>query len=883
MPPTRPPAAGRRLPSLAAALLRRSLPLAERAEVLGDLADEYGERSAGSGRLVARLWLWGQVLTSLPALLRRSWWRGWTGWEPRANRMQPGGPLMESWIMDARFVARRLRSRPGYAVLAVLTLALGVGGTAAVFAVARTLLLDPLPYRDEQQLAVFWHPFDWRESEFLYLGPDFPGFQGVAAYRSESVTLDGADGPPRLLQGLSASAGLFDVLGVRPLIGPGFRPGDDGLGAEPVAVLSYGLWRELGGDPGIVGRRVRLDGMERTVGGVMPRGFWFPDPTVRVWLAEPLDPENNVGNYALVGRMDPGRTPETMGPALKRITDRLGERFTYSAQWDKTRSPALTPVREALVGGVRPALLATLAAMGLILLIACANVAALMLGQVDRQSTDMALRTALGAGRWRLVQQVVVEAVAVGLLAGVAGAVLAAAGFRLLVGALPLGPLAEGASLDWRTFAAAIAIAMAASLAVALVPGLSLWRGDLQRTLSRSRTGGIGGRGGRIERGLVMAEVALAVIMVSGAALLIRSVANLRAIDPGVDVERVAVLDLVAPPTLEPGQRRQAVHELARELAALPGVESAAAVQKLPLRGSGDSWGIAVEGREEPAPGTTFFRLVTPDYFRTMGIAVLRGRGFEPSDRAEGEPVVVVNEALARRHFPGEDPIGRRIAHGDGWARVVGVVEDVAEANLTDGPEPARYMLYEQVPFYAPETNTLVVRMERGGAAAGILEAARGVVRRVAPGAALQTTTTLEEVFTLAVGPARQVMSLLALLGGLAMALGAVGVYGIVSHLVARQKRDWGIRIALGLPPRRVVAQVVRGGGALVAGGIVIGAAAFLGMARWLASFLYGVGAADPLAMAAAAGVLLLAGLLAALVPAWRAGRTDPAAVLREA
>jgi putative ABC transport system permease protein len=873
----------RRLPALPAALLRHALPHAERDEVLGDVADEYLERTAAEGRPAARRWLWGQVAASLPALLRRSWWRGWTGFEPQANRMQPGGPLMESWIMDARFVARRLASRPGYAVLAVLTLALGVGGTAAVYGVARKFLLDPLPYQNEQQLAVFWNPFDWRESEFLHLGPDFPGFQGVAAYRTESVTLEGGGGPPRLLPGISSSAGLFGVLGVKPLVGTGLRPGDDALGAEPTAVLSYGLWRELGADPDVVGRRIRLDGVERTVRGVMPEGFWFPDPTVRVWLAEPLDPENNVGNYALVGRMEPGRTPGTMGPALKRITDRLGEQFTYSEQWDKTRNPVLTPVRETLVGGVRPALLATLAAMGLILLIACANVAALMLGQVDRQSTEMAVRTALGAGRWRLVQQVVVEAVLVGLMSGVAGAMLAAAGFRLLVGALPLGALAEGASLDWRTFAAAVAIATLASLAVALVPSLSLWRGDLQRVLARSRTGGIGGRGGRIERGLVMAEVALAVLMVSGAALLIRSVANLRAIDPGVEVEGVAVLDVVAPATAEPEQRRQTIRELTRELAALPGVESAAAVQKLPLRGPGDSWGIQVEGTpEDVQAGTTYFRIVTPDYFRTLGTAVRRGRGFEPSDRADSEPVVVVNEALARKHFPGEDPVGRRIAHGDGWARIVGVVENVAEANLTDGPEPARYMLYDQVPFYAPESNTLVVRT-RSGAAAGVLEPARAVVRRVAPGAALQTTTTLEQVFTEALGPARQVMLLLALLGGLAMALGAVGVYGIVSHLVSRQKREWGIRIALGLQPREVVAQVVRRGGGLVAGGIAAGALMFLAVARWLASFLYGVGAADPLAMAAAAGVLLLTGLLAAWIPAWRASRTDPAAVLREA
>jgi len=873
-------AAGRNLPPLPAALLRGALPHAEREEVLADLADEFLDREAGRGRPAALRWLWVQVLSSLTALLRRSFWRGWTGFEPQANRMQPGGPPMESWIMDARFVARRLASRPAYAILSVLTLALGVGGTAAIYGVARKFLLEPLPYAREQELVSFWNQFDWSEAEFLYLG-DFPGFRDVAAYRRQAVTLEPGDGPPRLLPGLSSSAELMDVLGVRPMIGPGLRAGDDRPGAEPTAVLSYGLWEEMGGNPEIVGRRMRLDGVERTVAGVMPRGFWFPDPTVRVWLAEPLDPQNRSGNYALVGRMEPGRTPHGMAPSLEGITDRLREQFTYSEQWDKTRNAGLTPIRETLVGGVRPAILATLAAMGMILLIACANVAALMLGQVDRQSTEMAVRTALGAGRWRLVQQVVMEALAVGLLAGAAGALLAALGFQLLVGALPLGELAEGASLDWRVFASAIGIATLASLAVALVPSLSLWHGDLQRVLSRSRTGGIGGRGGRIERGLVVAEVALAVLMVSGAALLVRSVANLRAIDPGVETDRVAVVDVAAPATMGAEQRRQAIRELVREMDALPGVAWAAAVQKLPLRGGGDNWGLAIEGRPE-LQSTTSFRMVTPDYFRAMGVRVRQGRGFEPTDRSGSEPVVVINEALAKKFFPGEDPVGRRLDEGDaGLARIVGVVENVAEAGLTDAPEPARYMLYDQFPGYTPGSNSLVLRVERGDPAA-VLEPARAVLGRVAPGMAVQTTTTMDEVFTRAVGPARQVMSLLALLGGLAMVLGAVGVYGIVSHIVSRHRRDWGIRIALGLQPRRVVAQVVRSGSTLVAAGIVLGALAFLAGARWLASFLYGVGTADPLAILAAGGVLLLTGLLAAFVPAWRASRTDPAAVLRE-
>lgn len=869
------------LPRLPAALLRRLLPHAERAEVLADLADEYRDRRADRGRLAARLWLWRQVLGSQPPLLRRSWWRGWTGFEPRANRYRPGGPNMESWIMDVRFALRRLRQRPTYTLLAVLTLALGVGGTAAIYSIVRGFLLEPLPYAREGELAVFWNPHDWSEAEFLHLQPEIPGFQGVAAYRPQNATLQPGEGPLRLVPGVAASAELFEVLGVRPLLGPGFQPGDDRQGAEPVAVLSHSLWRELGGDPAIIGQRLALDGVERTVVGVMPRGFWFPEPTVRVWLAADLNPENQSGRYAFVGRIAPGMSLDAMEGPLARITTALGERFEYPEQWDKTRNPSLTPIREYLVGSVRPALLATLAAMAVILLIACANVATLMLGQVEGRSGELAVRTALGAGRRRLLQQQVVEALAVGVLAGVVGAALAAAGFRLLVGALPLGALAEGVSLDWMLFLAAIAIAVVTALLIALVPGISIWRGDLRGILVGARTGGISGRGGRLESVLVVVEVALAVLMAAGAAVLIRSVANLRAIDPGVETRGVAVVDIAMAADIGADGRRQILRELIPGLEALPGVRSAAAVQKLPLRGSGHNWGITIEDDPDRPPSTTAFRMVSHGYFETLGIRVRDGRVFDSSDRADGELVVVINQALAQQYFPDVEPIGRRISTGFGWERIIGVVENVAEANLTDEPVPARYLLYEQIPAIFQD-HTLVLRMAGGGEAAAVVGAARSTIHRVTPGVAVQQTTTMERVFTEALGPARQVMSLLTLLGGLALALGAIGVYGIVSHLVTRRKRDWGIRIALGQRPAQVVAQIVRRGGTLVAVGLVLGLLAFLVMARVLASFLYGVGAADPLALAAAAATLLIAGLLAAFVPARRASRIDPAVVLRE-
>lgn len=878
MPLTAPPPSLR----LASWVLRALLPVAEREEVLGDLREEHERRRSAGGRALAAVWLWRQVLGSAPALLRRIWWRGQTGFEPAANRWLPGGPGMESWIMDLRYAVRRLRSRPTYTLLAVLTLALGVGGSAAIFSILRGLLLDPLPFAKEAEIVVFWNTFDWSEAEMLYLRPNFPGFRRVAAYTVRDVTLESNSGPTRLVPGISSSYELFDVLGARPALGRAFQAGDDRQGADPVAVLSYGLWQEMGGDASILGQRVRLDGIPRTVVGVMPRGFWFPNPTVRIWLPQPLDPTNQSGNYTLIGRLAPGQSLEGMPPKLAQITKALSERFHYPQQWDKTKNAALTPIRDYLVGSLRPALLATLAAMGVILLIACANVAALMLTQVNRRAGELAVCSALGADRRRITQQLVAEALLLGVASGGVGALLAAAGFRMLAGALPLGVWAERAVLDWTLFGAAIALAILAALGIALIPALSLWRGDLREALTRVRTATAGGRGSRVEGGLVVAEVALAVLLAAGAGLLIRSVVNLYGIDPGVDTRGVAVLDLVIGAGMKTAERQQTMHTLMIELERLPGVRSAALTTKLPLRGNGDNWGITLEGRPDLPDTTTFVRFVSLDYFRALGIAVRSGRLFTSGDRPGGEPAVVINQALAKKYFQGTDPIGRRLkTASDRWERVVGVVEDVAEADLTDEPGPARYLLADQFDYW-PKRQTVVLRTERPQDAAAVLEAARGTVQRVAPGVAVQEATTMERVFAQAVGPARQIMTLLTLMTGLALALGAIGVYGVIAHHVSRRKRDYSIRVALGLSPARVLRQVVGRGAALVGAGVVVGALASMILGRWLASLLYGVHAADPVALTAAALALLAVGVLAAFVPAYRASRVDPAMVLRE-
>ncbi|MGB2717352.1 MAG: ADOP family duplicated permease [Vicinamibacterales bacterium] len=870
------------LPRVVAATFRALIPIAERDEVLADLRAEYEQRIAADGSAAARRWVWRQAFRSLPALLRRSWWRGMTGFEPRANRFRPGGPMLESWIMDARCAWRWLLSRASFAALAVLTLALAAGGMAAIFSVVRALLLDPLPIAREEQVGVLWFSGSWREQEILRLRPQFPGFERMAAYRPEDLTLEVPGSPMRLLSGIAVSAEFFDVLGTPASLGRTFSAGEDLTGAEPVAILSHSLWRDLGADRAIIGKPLRLGGAARTIVGVMPPGFWFPSPTTQIWTAAQMNPENRSGRYTLVGRIANGHSMEHMDGPLQALVGLLRANFQYpTPQWDKTRNPSVESVREFLMGDVKPSLLATLAAMSVILIIACANVAALMLGQLDARATDIAIRAALGANRQRLIRQLVVESLLIGLVAGLVGASLAFIGFGVLVGALPLGALAENARLDWTVFWASMGAALVSALLVAIVPGIALWRGSsLQTVLSTTRTGGVGSRGARLEGGLVVAQMALAVLLAAGAGLLIRSVANLRGIDPGLRVHGVAVVDATMPAQLTQDERRRAILNIVPALEAVPGVKSVAAAQKLPLRGSGDNWGIGIAGRPT-VNATTAFRMVTPSYFSTLGVPIKRGRDFLPSDREGSEQVVIINEALAARFFPGEDPLGKVLqTFGETGERIVGIVGNAAEANLTDAPVPARYMLFQQLPFMYNQVS-FVLRTHSSDAAS-VLADARLVLTGESSQLAVQQMTTMKNIFDLALGPTGQVVTLVSLLAGLALVLGAVGVYGVISHYVTRRSREYGIRIALGQQPLAVIRQVLGRGLVLVALGSGIGTALAIGVSRLLASLLYGVQPTDPVAMAGAIVVLLAVGVLAAFVPARRASLVDPVVVLRQ-
>ena len=536
-----------------------------------------------------------------------------------------GWQRLEQLAQDSWYAIRILRRRPVYALLSVLTLALGIGGTASVYGVARGVLVDPLPYAHEREVGVFWMKTDWTHEEFLHMRGRFPGFRQVALYRqSDSILRDGG-GAARLVPGVTASSELLDVLGVAPSSGRGFRAGDDVPGAEPVALLSFGLWQELGGNPSIVGTRLTLDGSPRTVIGVMPRGFWFPDPSVRIWTPVPLRLNSRSWNSTLIGRVLPDQDVRAMDAPLSQLAAMLDERFHYPARRDKTKDRRITPLRDDLVGPMRPAVVATLVATALILLTGCANVAALVLGQVDARSSEFAVRSALGANRQRLAQQLIVEVLIVATVAGALGAALAWASFSIVTGALPLGAWADSAAPDWRVVTSTIAIAIVAAFLVSLVPTISLYRGDMRSVLNRARTGGIGGRGGRLENSLVIAQVALAVMIAAGAALLARSVANMYAVEPGVRVEGVAVVDVMLAGVGGHEKREQMLTELTTAFGELPGVESVGVAQQLPLRGGGYRAELRVDDRQGMDPDATEYRIVSPGYFESVGIGLRLG------------------------------------------------------------------------------------------------------------------------------------------------------------------------------------------------------------------------------------------------------------------
>lgn len=809
--------------------------------------------------------------------------------EQRARDSWGIGPIVDA-LGDLRVALRQLWRRPAFTLLGVGTLALGVGATVALSSVVMGLLVRPLPVSDEARLQVFWSDFNWRGAEFDFVKERQRAFSGLAAYSNEGYTLRVND-QSSLVLATVGSAELFDVLGATPLMGRAFRPGDDRPGAAPITVVSHGFWQqELGGDPGVIGRRIEIDGAPVEVVGVMPRGFYFPSPMFRIWRPLMLDPSADAyagnGWLVLVGRERAGLSRGELTADVQAIAQALGTRFTYPDAWDKTRNAAVTPLRDYTRGAIRPAVLLLQAAVLLVLAIACANVAALVLARTTDRTEELALRTALGAGRGRLVRQIVTESIVLSSLAGALGAGLAAAGFRTLVARLPLADgLEDTLAVDWTLLAAAVGLSLVVGVVVALAPVRALVRGDLQGPSRERSTGGIAPAGPRrVHNALVAAEVALAVLLVAGAAMFTRSVNRLYAIDPGFDAVDVAAMDLVAPTRVMAAAERAAFFQQVTErVAAVPGVAAAGLVTRLPLRDGGWQGTVTIEDRPDLGDGrepNALFRIISPGYFRAMGITVGQGRAFEPSDGGGAPAVGIVSASFAERMWPGRDPLGRRVQHTFDeearWVTVVGVAEETRMTRMT-GDNP--FVLYVPVAqAQAPEGPVLVVK---GAGAAPPLPAVRAAVREIDGRVAIGRITTLDVVVAGAVAEPLRLRFFLSVLGALALVIGAVGIYSVVSYSVTRRRAEFGVRLALGASPRRILADVIGGGLLPVAAGVGAGVAGALALGSTIGRFLYGVTPVDAVSLVAAALALLSAGALAAAVPAVRAGRTDPVKALR--
>jgi len=790
---------------------------------------------------------------------------------------------------DIRFALRQLLRHRSFSVLAVLTLSLGLGGTVALASVVNAVMVRPLPLPEADRVVTFWSDYNWRGEEFDHVKDVPEHFEELAAFSNYAYTLR-TDAGSSLIIATVASVELFDVMGVEPLLGRTLRPGEDRPGAAPVVVLDHRFWQqEFGADPGIVGRPIQLGGESRTVVGVMPEGFYFPTPESSAFVPLDLDPDDPAyagnGWLVLTGRLAPGSTDVQVARDLDRITTALGARYEYPEAWDKTRNPYVTPLREYLFGDVRPALLLLLGAVGLLLLMACVNVTALILTKTVDRAREMSVRTALGAGRARLVRQVLTESVLLGLVAGALGVVLATFLFELIVAGLPLEPaFRDTVTLDWTALASALVLAIVCGSAIALVPIRNLLRGEVEGSTFAERTSGSSGsRESRTQRVLVFAEVALAVVMVTGASLLIRTVGELQAVDLGFDPTGVLTLDVLLPEDdASPAERAAFFDRLVERTAAIPGISGATLLNRLPLRDGGYQATVSIEDRPDlqgPNRPNVMYRPMSVDGFEVLGARLVAGRGLLPSDLDGSPPVAVVNETFARTIWGGESPLGRRYQNGFGnTVEVVGVVHDMAVTDLTGSPPMVGYYPWDQEQRGA---SYAILAVKAPSASEDIVPAVRALVRDLDPRAAIGRIETMSDAVAGAMAEPLRLRFFLGLFALLGLMLGAIGVYGVVSYSVERRRAEFGVRMALGAQPGRLVGTVVRQGMIPVAAGVLVGTTCALLVSRVLGGFLFQVEPHDPVSLALSAGVLLATGVAAALIPALRAGSTDPAGALR--
>ena len=818
-----------------------------------------------------------------------------------AHRAVRGAPWVEELVADSRYALRALRRSPVLAGAAILTLALGIGANTAIFSAVNAVLLRPLPFAAAERLYMLWEEnpdrgwhrqtaapanmLDWREQVVA--------FEDVAAYGDleESVTLTGV-GDPRPVRKATVTGNFFSVLGVRAALGRTLRAEETWATGAAVAVVGHRLWRDhFRGDAGVIGRTVHVDGRPVEIVGVMPDGFAFPFEDVDVWRPTAWNPANEGQTWFRrahwlrpIARLRPGVSAREADAQLQAVAQRLQRDYPET----NTRMGAgMTSLHEFLVGDTRLPLLVLMGAVALLLLIACANVGNLLLVQAAGRERETALRLALGAGRGRLVRQALTESLVLSAIGGAGGLALGWWGTRALQALQPAGMLRVSQfGVDWRVLAYVLAVTVATGLLFGTAPALWSRRQRPAEALREAgRTESEGRRARRWGNALAVGEVALALLLLVGAGLLVRSLLRLQQVHPGFDHEGVLTATVGLPGVRydTPEKVSAFFDELVMRARALPGATDAAAVTRLPLTTTSWSSDLAVAGRPVRTNATeVLHRAVTPDYFRVMRIPLRRGRAFTSEDRAGAPPVVLINEALAREHFRGEDPVGQRIAFervtdsSSIWHTIVGIVGSENQSTLMVEPRTEVFAPAAQDP-----SNTMRLVVRTVGEPASLGAPLRRLVAEIDPALAVRHVSTMAEIRAASLARERFLTTLLLAFAAVGLLLAVVGVYGVMAQLVRHRRREMGIRLALGAQVPQVRWLVVQQGLRLVAIGLVTGTAGALLATRVVRVLLFGVEPADPVTFVVVPAVLAVTGLAASWLPARQASRADPAGVLR--
>jgi putative ABC transport system permease protein len=798
---------------------------------------------------------------------------------------------MTGFLQDIRYAARGMAKARGLTLVAVVTLALGIGANTAIFTVINALLLRPLPYPDPERLVIVWQDLRARGGPAIeWTGPsqqfDWKAqtdvFQSLTSIRGWSASVAGGDMPESLL-GEQTTFDYFDVAGTRPALGRAYAESDDIPNAPRVVVLSHGLWmRRFGGDRGVIGRSIPINGESHEVIGVMPAGFtpvYIPDASM--WRPLRLrrdNPSRNSAIFHTFGRLRDGVTIDQARARLDLLAKQLQQAHPES---DTGKGINPVPLQEQRVGSMKPSLLLLQGAVAFVLLIACVNIANLLLSRASGRRGEIAVRRALGADRMRIIRQLLTESVLLALTGGAMGAILGTWGVSALKSLAPDGtPRIDEVSIDARVLAFTAVLSLVTGLVFGVVPAAHAARDRFTGALKHGGRGQMGDGGGRIRRGLIVAELALALVLLVGGGLLLRTFLALQRVDLGFNPAQM-LSGFVLPPgaVYKTDQQRLAFYDaLLARTAALPGVKQAALASVLPLSGDSDT-DFLIEGRPAPTRSEdafiTWYRVVSANYFATMEIPLKRGRLF--ADR-EAEPTVVVNESMARRFFPNEDAIGRRIRFDDKapWMTIVGIVADVHVRGARGTNVVETYIPY----WHNPEAGINVL-LKTAGDPAALSEPLRRAVKEIDPGIAVASVATLDEIVAQSMGDSRFYATLVAVFAGLALILAAVGIYGVMSYAVTQRTQEIGVRLALGAGDRQIFGLVVGESLRLAAVGLALGLAGSIALGKSIGGMLFGVAATDLPTFAVTAALLTGVAFLAAYLPARRAMRIDPMEALR--